>query len=224
MKKIGLLSLALVLALGALGVGYAAWTDQITIEGTVNTGSVEISVEALSGTEVYKVPEHDIVVRYYGTDTTGGHIWESVTQPAVGELIASATTSYSEPDGDKTITVTFDNLFPSIDFMADVLLHYTGSVPAIVDIELTSAEPGEGVDPEAWAKLVNSAEFVAVRWDAKNHESIGEPLTEPIQLHNCDYVKIFLVVHLDQDPDLMNLNGSFTAEITAIQWNEYGLE
>jgi hypothetical protein len=40
MKKIGLLSLALVLALGALGIGYAAWTDNIFISGTVETGSV----------------------------------------------------------------------------------------------------------------------------------------------------------------------------------------
>jgi predicted ribosomally synthesized peptide with SipW-like signal peptide len=40
MKKIGLLCLALVLALGSLGVGYAAWTDQIVINGTVNTGTL----------------------------------------------------------------------------------------------------------------------------------------------------------------------------------------
>ena len=40
MKKLGLLCLALVLALGALGVGYAAWTDTIFISGTVNTGNL----------------------------------------------------------------------------------------------------------------------------------------------------------------------------------------
>ena len=40
MKKIGLLSLALVLALGALGVGYAMWSDTLVMKGTISTGEV----------------------------------------------------------------------------------------------------------------------------------------------------------------------------------------
>lgn len=40
MKKIALLCLALVLALGALGVGYSMWDKTLTINGTVNTGEV----------------------------------------------------------------------------------------------------------------------------------------------------------------------------------------
>jgi hypothetical protein len=45
MKKIGLISLALVLTLGALGVGYAAWTDTIYINGSVSTGSLCMEFE-----------------------------------------------------------------------------------------------------------------------------------------------------------------------------------
>ena len=41
MKKIGILALALVLALGSLGVGYALWFETLFIEGTVNTGSLD---------------------------------------------------------------------------------------------------------------------------------------------------------------------------------------
>ena len=40
MKKFGLLCLALVLALGTLGVGYAMWYEDLYINGTVNTGEV----------------------------------------------------------------------------------------------------------------------------------------------------------------------------------------
>jgi hypothetical protein len=40
MKKIGLLCLALVLALGTLGVSYAMWDKYIYIDTTVNTGEV----------------------------------------------------------------------------------------------------------------------------------------------------------------------------------------
>jgi hypothetical protein len=40
MKKIGLICLALVLALGALGVGYAMWYQDVIIHGEVTTGTV----------------------------------------------------------------------------------------------------------------------------------------------------------------------------------------
>ena len=42
MKKIGLLCLALVLALGTLGVGLALWSETLYIEGTVNTGELSV--------------------------------------------------------------------------------------------------------------------------------------------------------------------------------------
>jgi hypothetical protein len=42
MKKIALLCLALVLALGALGTAYALWYDDLFIEGTVYTGTFDV--------------------------------------------------------------------------------------------------------------------------------------------------------------------------------------
>jgi predicted ribosomally synthesized peptide with SipW-like signal peptide len=44
MKKVGLLLLALVVALGALGVGYAKWSDNVSIAGTITTGNVSIGI------------------------------------------------------------------------------------------------------------------------------------------------------------------------------------
>ena len=41
MKKIALLALALVLALGSLGVGYAMWFEDLYIDGIVNTGTLD---------------------------------------------------------------------------------------------------------------------------------------------------------------------------------------
>jgi predicted ribosomally synthesized peptide with SipW-like signal peptide len=42
MKKIMLISFALVLALGGLGVGYALWSDTVTVSGPVSTGVVRL--------------------------------------------------------------------------------------------------------------------------------------------------------------------------------------
>jgi len=44
MKKIGLLVLSLVVVLGTLGVGYSMWTQQVTINGTVNTGNIQLAI------------------------------------------------------------------------------------------------------------------------------------------------------------------------------------
>ena len=44
MTKIGILLLVAVLALGALGVGYAAWTQAVTITGTVNTADYAVEI------------------------------------------------------------------------------------------------------------------------------------------------------------------------------------
>ncbi len=38
MKKLGLICLVLIIALGAIGAGYAAWTDILQVNGTVTTG------------------------------------------------------------------------------------------------------------------------------------------------------------------------------------------
>jgi hypothetical protein len=46
MKKIGLLCLATVLALGAMGVGLAKWSETLTIVGVVNTGEVDVQFSA----------------------------------------------------------------------------------------------------------------------------------------------------------------------------------
>ena len=48
MKKIGLICIAVVLTLGALGAAYAAWTDTVVIEQTVNTGSLEVGIFAVA--------------------------------------------------------------------------------------------------------------------------------------------------------------------------------
>ena len=79
MKKIGLLCLALVLALGTLGVGYAMWSDTITITGTVNTGSVDLDIMKCSNTWVWKL----IPVEPGDPDIAIVHDWDSTYPGAI---------------------------------------------------------------------------------------------------------------------------------------------
>lgn len=54
LKRLGFLSLALVLLLGTMGIGYSMWFQTITIDGTVNTGNVTICADNYSGTWAWK--------------------------------------------------------------------------------------------------------------------------------------------------------------------------
>ena len=240
MKKIGLLSLALVLALGALGVGYAAWTDTITIEGTVNTGSVGGSIEWVSGTWVYKVvgmEPDEMVVQH-----DRGSFKFRPPAPDGGELIAYAEVLFwAEPlgGGPETVTVKFDNLFPVIDqplwydFVVDILWHYDGSVPAKVNsIGDFVLNPDPGTNPELLDDLRCAMSMYRCTEDGMPLDKDGNVLPledlrfadfiEPgDQLHYCDYVMILIGVDVPQDNTLMDLSGSFTFDLDVVQWNEY---
>jgi hypothetical protein len=211
MKKIGLLVLAMVLALGALGVGYAMWSDTIYIDGTITTGSVDIDIEGTSDTYVYKVMDE------YG-DLNAGDILcsdEAIDNAAL-LYVASAVTTANISEDVETVTMTFDNIFPTAcNITADVLLHYVGSVPAHVkmsDITWTGD---------------NMTDYVMMQWrlsedDGNSWVTICDP--ELLQLHNC-YL-LWLDVWFDGDAlqdaqgDAQGLCGTFSFELMAHQWNE----
>ena len=206
MKRLGILFMVLVIALAGIGAAFAAWTDTITIEGTVNTGSVELEVVKYSGTEAWKVDNHGIVVN------SG---WLPLAPPPspvgtkpIGTAIAREGTG-SEAD----VVFEFDNIFPCVDFCADVLIHYTGTVPAIVTADIDT--------DDAWlAELWNEGHAKAVAYWSDEDGTQGRVIEGPIQMHNCDYVIVKLCVKLPQDNNLQGLEGSFSGWIGAIQWNK----
>lgn len=51
MKKVGLIALALVLALGTLGVGLAQWTETLDISGNAQTGELDVGFKLFLGCE-----------------------------------------------------------------------------------------------------------------------------------------------------------------------------
>ena len=226
MKKTGLLVMALVLAMGLLGVGYAMWADTVTISGNVTTGSLDIDVESVSSTYVYKVVDDieggplDGKVRGDLVSSPTALALEQDVPPAGGSdlmLIASAVTvddSVGTGDVD-AVTMTFTNIFPTIDpIVADVVLHYTGSIPAKV---VKSAENWTGTDAAAleleqmdkWTYTPNGGSPVVIT-DLST-----------LQLENSDRLKFEKWFDLsEQEASDMGLSASFSFTIKAQQWNE----
>jgi len=241
-KKISILILALVVALGSLGVGYAMWSDDIVIEGTVNTGTVDINIIGLSGTEVYKdLDTGGMAVSRWAARAAYGweklYDWAYDDPPTNGLLVAWAssalTLDLTDPQApvvvDDSITMDYFNLFPGASYCADFVVRYVGSIPVHVYAEISTTD--------AWLQWLWDNDFVSISyltWD-----DIVIPSGD-IQLHEGDTIKIVLCVTIPQefDPDgegplpAYNTNdpavgqdlsgqiGSFTALIKVYQWNE----
>jgi hypothetical protein len=232
MKKIGLLSLTLVMVLGALGIGYAHWTDTITIEGTVCTGSVDINVEYLSGSDVYKnLANDDLVYHFWLKDLTGAIIWESwseMVDPASPDLFLVASAG-STLLGDDLVGMSFTNAFPCSYLTADFIVHYAGSVPAIVTADFTQV-PEDPAVAFLWENGYIKVWGQVVYFDDGEFMGFGPIIEGPIQMHYCDYVKVYMTVNLPQDDqlvgtdftqaDFMGKCWDFSALIVATQWNE----
>jgi hypothetical protein len=222
MKKIAIMALAIVLALGTLGVGYALWFQTVNISGTVETGYVNISACNPTGTLVYKDLVTDELIKVPGTLDVVPDL--PAAGPVIGDhdtlLVAVAQTTgladcveCDTPNGSLTVNVAYYNLFPIFDatgepdyFCADFDLTNTGTIP-VKALVLDDFTPS-GIDG------------LSFHVDALDEQ--GAPITlEGYQLEPDDFVHILICIDVPDDPAYQNLDGSFTATIVFEQWNEY---
>lgn len=152
-NKLGAMFVVSVLALTGIGITYAGFTDSISVYGTVNTATVDLVVEEYSCTYVWKVWNFDVEVQnphpddecfeWNPTDEiaiyTGPCInldeytsgWNNeFTHELVSWAKAEQGTDAAGALVDDSVKMTFHNLFPCIDFRADFIVHYVGSIPA----------------------------------------------------------------------------------------------
>jgi hypothetical protein len=246
LKRIGLLALALVLALGSLGVAYAAWTDSVYINSTVYTGTLDVDVTGASSTFVYKVPgalglvepDPDNGVLVY--QDTVVHFVQSVTAyedpdpytPATdppGFLVASAVTTWVTTNDADSAEMTFSGVFPCLDFRADLELTYRGTVPGKISVaEVTSTDTGDNYDlfTDLWDLGTSSNHTEGIWVDAEVSTDDGDEWTtvdDPLglQLERNDVIHITVHVHIPEGSAYENKNLNFTGQITVVQWNEY---
>ncbi len=108
MKRVRFLAVIMVAALMMMGVGYAAWTDQITMEATVNTGTFDVQFDDTA--EACKV-------EFTGTQYNGADVAK------VGEDFAFS-------DENDKATVTIENLYPGAEGNIYLKVENYSSIPA----------------------------------------------------------------------------------------------
>ncbi len=244
LKKIGLLALALVIALGSLGVAYAAWNDKVYLNTTVQTGTVDADICGVSSTFVYKVPNAPDIG--YGPETVVDYYYgeNEYHPPANSTLVAQATTVntsvWKDPVTHQVVdidsaTMKFEGVFPGIDFLTDMELDYLGTIPA--KISIAQITPVDVTDPnynpdeaailqELWNLGETSNHTQGIWLDARVSTDDGATWTDVpdplgLELQQNDLLHVTMHVLLPQDAKYQHLTLYFSGLVTVVQWNEY---
>jgi len=222
MKKIGLLCLALVLALGALGVGYAHWTDTVYINQIVETGSVQVGVMGVA-TDPVEYEEKDVANVTVTHDT-----FKFVKEIEETDLHSGSLIDAGYYDFFESVTVNITNMYPSFTVLEDFYIGNAGSIPVKLDVNIVVDDP-DGVYDNltiTWHVDYNGALIDGGSGMATVPGAVGEldkivNTLEGLQLHECDVVAIWIDKHLEQSAP-QGKSASFTMTVGAVQWNLYG--
>ena len=212
MKKIGLLCLALVLALGTLGVGYAMWTDTVLIDGEVSTGNLILGVVDISTNDTGADPQCGDGNNLEGKDVA------SFT--SVNGATKAGCTGYYE-----SITETFSSVYPYYGPMVEVEVANCGTVPLrITGMTCTSFT---GTDLTPWMSFswnIYDEYDVLYSSDSGDWDAFVAAIGMP-QIGGGLHITIEKTICFEQYDDSQNMlpqnaSMSYTLTVTGAQWNE----
>ena len=237
MKKIGLLGLALVLALALTGAGFAHWSDTVKIEGTAEMGSLTFGFTEIVGEWDYE----DWLVYY------------NITAPPPKEVgSGNCTLSVAERDNHtektvyKLLTFNVTGAYPQYWAINKFTLVNAGTIPLCVH-NVTVTLP-------AGVTLSQSTEYPDAMWDVMDADgkvvyniwlykepvnygpgwAIDPPWEFPgavgtetgvrklvcNQIDPCNALLTEICVDFKQDAEECHTY-TFEIEIEAIQWNKH---
>jgi hypothetical protein len=187
---IGALFMALVVMLALLGVGYAFWSETLTIEGTVYTGEVDVEFSTYDPVEC--------------VDTQAGLCQD---EPEEKDAATTCTVEWVGPDNDSNsdngydqLLVTVNGMYPSYHCKVSFDVTSTGTVPVHVKLP----EPTSDV-PE---------------WVATDFETCYADSIQLHQGESTDPCMIDIHFTNDQAPPEDSGPYTFGWTILAHQWNE----
>jgi len=238
-KRIKVLALVLVFAFAALGGAYAAWSDSIFINETVNTGTVDIQWQNAKTSDgagtggYYKyiyffgIP----VWKYWVCGTNGdwdrqadgynndGELDVASKLVEIGdedELVAEGAgagpDNYVRGQGD-LLEITLDNGYPGYTAYVTADIANIGTIPVKCDF----AEVVDSEVPEWMIVRIIDNDGVEY-WNSVDGQLAATPTIEADG-------KITVKIHeeiLDNAPQLAE--ATFSIEVVGIQWNAHGVQ
>ncbi|MEN4011562.1 MAG: hypothetical protein ROW48_05980 [Bellilinea sp.] len=211
----GLLAILLIVLLAGIGVAYGLWSETLTIDGTVNTG--EVNVEFVSQPVVYE-----------GVQIGEGPVGP---EPPLKASAASCTADIKGAGADgETLVITTTDAYPSWHCFVYFKVKSTGSVPVHVYKPVGVASNPEWANVECAAKpfklpfpIFGASDEVAAEQDLVSSCAADAATCVPSwwQLHKGNVLYCKLLIHFTND-DKVDENSTYTFKYTieARQWNE----
>ena len=234
-KKLAAMALLIAIALSMFGFVYSAWTDYITINGTVNMGSLTLAFD------YYEPPG----CKEYWLNHTTGQLNEGEFE---GKNVANCSV-YFDPDslivdehtgkqGYKRLIIEINNAYPQYYVHTTFKIHNIGTIPICVyGVSFT----GEKRDNEG--NLVYN--LTAVSWIEDSNKIVGEIYEDvdgsgdvsdgdilvinfvvvnhnfPFQLDPCHDNKMELDIDFKQEAEECHTYLLYF-ELLGVQWNKLG--
>jgi hypothetical protein len=185
MRKIGLLVMTVILAIGALGVAYAEWTQAMQIDGTVNTGYISASFANPNPSS----PGDTLATIYGEVGTTG---LTDANEDAVSDVL----------------TITVDNAYPGYSGTVYFDIVNNGSIPISVSVDKIVIKDGATditeADPEIIGVVTSIDPLVVIPiGDSGNYHNDSVTISipqaaKPLQKHTYT---ISIPLTVNQQPD-----------------------
>lgn len=217
MKKIWVICLALMLALGSLGVGYAAWTDVVQVSGTVDTGTLKLGLYSCSMTDTSAPPNGYVE---FPTTNPDQSVAPGFAAPPfyLDKNVAWGSCSLSDgADADgiiDTATVEIFNAYPCYFNTVNIYPINLGTIPLRINSVLIEWPGG--------SQLLYANDYIAMDINQDGYADVEIKWLDNFgyQLEGGEWVEISFWIHVLQEaPQLSSL--SFSATMLGVQWDEY---
>jgi hypothetical protein len=229
-KKIGLIMIALVLALGTLGVAYAHWSQTLTIYEEVNTGNLEVGIRDIGTND----PGPALTEEYgmvHPDSSDNGTLDPGYEKNVAAAYSVNGVFKFTKDGVDyfHDVTETIVNAYPS--YSATIFLEFANNGTVPVKAEEVVIIPG------------NLDEFVEVTgWEIRDAGGVyasGVGLAalaaalQGYQLDPCNTVEVDITKHViqfvdadgdgEQDPDeVLPMNATITLSET-VKWTQWNM-
>lgn len=210
--KVGVLFLALVIALAGFGASYALWSQDLTIQGTVETGELDWEFTVCSILDPFAPPPYipgDPALADYtcrvGFEGPPPFFWHSDKNVGWGECAIDEGNSH-------VVEVNLYNVYPCYFNSVSVYAWNTGSIPLIIEKVI--------IDGNEITSLPAPVVELDLSGDGKADVEIWWGNAIGTQLEPGDWSsEMSFWFHCLQDaPEGATL--SFTIELVGVQWNE----